>query len=160
MSYRFDKRSKKDFIKHIKECSIFEKELMQLYVDWLNLKSKIYSYSDSGIDNSGEFIEDDKKVTSKADFLLHKQGGRDRKIEIKHCKPERSVFHLKTSHVKRCIKEDVCIINWMNTDGPDRRFCILTPKVLAEKLKNGPHVKMWSKDVIRFFNKEYTWICI
>lgn len=160
MNYRFDNRSKDQFIKDIKECSIFEKELMQLYVDWLNKSKPIYTYSDHGVDNTGEFIEKDGDVNSKADYVLHTEGKRDRRIEVKHCKPERNVFHLKTSHVKRCIKDDVCIINWMNTDGPNRRFCILTPKVLAEKLESGPHVKMWSKPVIRFFNKDYTWINI
>lgn len=160
MNYRFDKRSEDEFKKHIKECSLFEHDLMKLYVDWLNTKKNIYTFSDHGIDNSGEFISDSKNVTSKADFTLHTKDKKDRRIEIKHCKPERSVFHLKTSHVRRCIKDNVCIVNWMNTDGPNRRFCILTPKILSEKLEKGPHVKMWMKDVIRFYNNEYEWFKI
>jgi hypothetical protein len=132
---------------------------MLRYVNWLNIKNPddVYSFEDNGIDNTGEFIANDKHLSSKPDFLLFKNGKRPRKIEVKHCKPECTRFHIKLSHVYRCIEEDVCIVNWMGVGGKNPRFCILTPKILSESLKR-PVVRMWQKDAIRFNCDEFDWV--
>lgn len=159
MSYRFDHRSEDEFIKDIKECSEFETRLMQLYVSWLNKKStKKYSFTHTGVDNTGEFIKNDKEVHSGADFLLDCGDGVSHKIEIKHCKPERSRFHLKLSHINKCIDDDICIVNWMGTDTPEIRFCILTPNDLRKLLGICKQVTMWSKECLRINNKDVEWM--
>lgn len=158
--YRKDNRTLSQFKKDIKESSLTERKLMNLYLDFLNSKvtdNNYYYYLDNGIDNSGEFISNDKKVTSDPDFLLCRQGNPNHKIEIKFCKPDTDRFHLKLGHIKRCIKEDVCIINWMGIETENRRFCILTPKELKYWLKNGYHTSMWSKPCIRIMNSKVTW---
>lgn len=156
--YRFDSRSEEEFKKHIKECSIFERDLMRRYVKYLNSKSTdVYEFEDNGIDNSGEFIGEDKDVDAKPDFVLLKNKSIRRKIEIKHCKPERTCFHIKLNHINRCIEEDVCIINWMGTDTNNARFCILTPDILRKSLETGYRCSMWSKPVIRFYCKDFVW---
>jgi hypothetical protein len=155
--YRFDNRSPEEFKKHIKECTKLERELMEKYVKWLNSSNKgNYTFIDNGVDNTGEFIVNDKHLSSKADFILYKNNGRPRKIEIKHCKPECTRFHIKLSHIYRCIKEDVCIVNWMGVGGKNPRFCVLTPKILEESLKRDT-VQMWQKETIRFYCSEFDW---
>lgn len=157
--YRFDVRSEDEFKKHIKACTLLEKELMQKYVNWLNKTNPdhVYSFKDNGIDNTGEFIKSDKKLSAEADFLLYKNNKRPRKIEVKHCKPECTRFHIKLSHIYKCIADDICIVNWMGVGGKTPRFCILTPKILEESLKR-PVVMMWQKETIRFYCTEFDWI--
>lgn len=160
--YRKDGRTLEQFKEDIKACTKTERDLMNLYLEYLNKSvtdGNYYYYLDNGVDNTGEFIEDNKKITSEADFLLCKIGKPNRKIEIKFCKPDRPVFHLKISHMKRCIKEDVCVVNWMSVDNISaRRFCILTPKKLEHFLNNGYHTKMWFKPCVRIKNAEIEWI--
>ena len=158
-NYRFDTRSEEEFKKHIKECTEFEQILMRAYVKWLNdtKGGDQYTFENHGVDNSGEFIEEDKAVTAQPDFVLLKNGKSPRKIEIKHCKPARTRFHLKLNHVKHCIKANVCVVNWMATDTEDPKFCILTPAVLTEALASKTPVKMWNKNCLRFENKECEW---
>lgn len=160
MNFRRGNRTKEEFAAHIEKCSITENMLMEIYVDWLNKQSSKdkYTYSHNGIANDGSFIENDKHITADADFVLYKNGGRPRKIEIKHCGPERSKFHIKVRHMKRCIKEDYAIINWMGTDSDNPRFCILTPKILEEKLANGKEVNFWQQPCHRWNNSEVKWV--
>lgn len=158
MNYRFDKRSPEEFAKAIKDCTLIERKLMEVYVNWLNsTKGEAYTFSDHGVDNSGEFIKDDNKVNTKADFLLHTKGKRDKKIEIKFCRPQLTRFHLKVKQVEKYIKEDVCIVNFMGIESEEPRFCILTPKVLEEALKNNKRVNMWGKLTIRFNCVDCKW---
>ena len=115
---------------------------MQRYVDWLNTKGKaVYTFEDKGVDNSGRYIADDAKVTCDPDFILFKNGKYKGFIEIKHCNPDLPQFHLKVPHVERCIKDDICIVNWMGVGTNAPRFCILTPAMLSELLAAGPVVK-------------------
>lgn len=162
MHPRRDFRTKHKFAKDIKECTLIENKLMSKYVDWLNTNSKIptpYYFEDHGIDNSGAYISDNKKVDTRADFLLKNLGRPSRKIEIKFCRKDMDVFHLKVSQIRKYIEADVCIVNFMGIDGPNPRFCILTPKMLKEALETGEKVffKAWGKDCIRFTNDTLKW---
>lgn len=159
MSYRFDTRTKEQFIEEIATRTAMEQVLMQRYVAWLNTQNKgLYTFVDNGIDNTGAFIEDDKKVKAVPDFVLYKNGTDPKRIEIKHCLPERAVFHLKTGHVNKCIKDDVCIVNWMGVDAENPRFCILTPEQLKLALTQCKHVKFWSKPCLQFKCNQQSWI--
>ena len=159
MSYRFDSRSEQQFKEDIRVSSVKETVLMQLYVRWLNQKypDRKYTYAHNGINNNGDYIPNNSDIDSSADFLLVSPKNSPRKIEIKHCNPERPRFHIKINHINRCIKEDVCIVNWMGVDTDNPKFCILTPAILKEALETGYRTKMWQKPVIRFFCKDYEW---
>jgi hypothetical protein len=162
MSYRFDTRSEEQFKKDIKESTQIERKLMEVYVAWLNSggghrPAGSYSFQDNGVDNSGEYIKDDKKVHTGADFILKTQGGRNKKVEIKFCRPEVSRFHLKVSQIKKYIENDVCIVNFMGIDSNQPRFCILTPAVMTKALRDNVPVKMWNKECIRFKNADMDW---
>lgn len=159
MSYRFDNRSKEQFIEDIAKRTATERSLMERYVVWLNASGNAkYTYIDNGIDNSGKFIENDGAVKADADFILYKNGSSPRRIEIKHCLPDRDIFHLKVPHVERCVKDDVCIVNWMGVSGEKPRFCILTPSDLKKALENGKRVIFWKKPCIRFECGQQKWI--
>lgn len=158
--YRRDSRSVDQFKKDIKECSHLERELMILYVTFLNEKAgeALYSFEDHGVDNSGEFIEDNSKITCKADFVLKTKGKRDKKIDIKFCRESHSRFHLKVNQLKKYLAEDVCIVNWMGIDTPDRAFCIITPKQIEQLLATEKPVRMWYKECLRLNCKDFKWI--
>jgi hypothetical protein len=157
--YRQDHRDDKTFAENIKKFTKSEFQLMQLYVAWLNKKGKaIYTFAHKGVDNSGALIKDDKKVTSEADYVLYKDGKRPRNIDIKQSSKDNASFHLKINHIKRSIKEDTAVVNWMDVEGPNRRFCIITPKMLTEALESKDEVIFWSKKCLRWGVDEVKWI--
>lgn len=157
-NYRFDKRTEQEFVNDIAEATSIEKGLMELYVDDLNRRQgNLYSYSNHGVDNSGNYIPDIKHVNSKADFILHKRGSRDRLIEIKFSKPTTSTFHLKVSQLESYIKQDCCIVMFMGVDSENCSYTILLPKNYRNYIDAGEKKRMWGKDCIRFKVKDFTW---
>lgn len=161
--YRLDSRTKEQFAEDIKAATLQERELMRYYVSWLNkTKGKgeiIYSFTDHGVDNSGEYLEPGTAHTA-ADFILHKKGGKDKKIEIKFCRPERPEFNFKVAQLEKYVRNDVCIINFMGVETPNRRFCIFTPATLKEALASGERKRFWHKDCIRFKTSGQKWFMV
>lgn len=146
MSRRFDNRTKKEFISDIKKGHHNELILMNAYVDWLN--SQImdgqyrYYFVDNGVDNTGEFIENDEDVDMRCDFVLKRQTKRDKKIEIKYCKKYYDKFHLKINQVLEYVQNDVCVINFIGVENNGiAKFCILPPDELHSWLKAGKQIK-------------------
>lgn len=158
--YRLDSRTKEQFTADIKAATLQEKELIKLYVGWLNASGKgEYSFTDHGVDNTGEYLEPGTAHAA-ADFILHKKGGRDKKIEIKFCRPERPEFNFKVAQLEKYVREDVCIINFMGVETQNRRFCIFTPASLKEALASGERKRMWHKDCIRFKTNQQKWFAV
>lgn len=162
MRNRYDVRTKEQFKDDIKKATATEAVLMAVYVDWLNtnLDADKYTFSDHGIDNTGEFIEDGKKVTHDADFILQRKGKRNKKIDIKFCREERTCSHLKVSQLDSYVQDDVCIVNFMGLNGTNPRFCIIPPKDIVEWLRVGERVKFfpWGGQLcIKLPNEEMTW---
>lgn len=153
---RKDNRTTKQFAKDIKECTKIERTLMTMYVDWLNSKvtdENKYTFVDNGVDNSGKYIAKDHKVTMDADFLLLRKGRPAYKIEIKFCRTENKNFHLKTSQLEYYIQNNVAVVNFMDVDGANPRFCILKPDDLAQWMEHGEKIefKPWGyKECVRF----------
>ena len=147
MTYRFDKRSPQKFKSDIKTCTLIERKLMQVYVDWLNAgggeHAGKYTFHDNGVDNSGEFIADNSKIHCGADFILKTAGGKDKKIEIKFCRKDLPEFHLKSKQIDRYIENDVCIINFMSVEANNPRFCIITPQTLTKWRAEKPSFKCY-----------------
>lgn len=163
MEYRKDNRSTEQFASDIQECSSIERRLMTMYVAYLNRHKKIkgeYTFSDNGVDNDGNLIEDDSKVHCAADFVLHNPERPDRKIDIKFSRNNNSTFHFKTNQMTQYIKEDVCIVNFMGVDTEKPKFSIFTPKDLEQALETGKKVyfKAWGgKECIKFKSSEQNW---
>lgn len=166
MKYRKDHRTKKQFIKDIKECTLIETELMDSYTKWLNSRNNgvNYTFIHNGVDNSGSFIPDCKNVTSDADFSLIRIRDTEilpeRKIEIKFSRKINEKFHIKTSQAKSYIKNDVCLVVFMDIENSEHKFTILTPKILKEKLETGPIVKYFpwgGKECIEIKREDVKW---
>ncbi len=162
MNYRKDNRTKNQFANDIIECTKIERELMCLYVDDLNKRKGglVYTFIDNGIDNSGKLIEKDREVTTKADFLLKKAKGKDRAIEIKFCRKDFKIFHLKTSQLKSYIKQDCCVVMFMGIDTENIRYTILTPLDMQAVLDGYPDVFFWGKKQKRLPIKDFNWFYV
>ena len=157
--YRRDARTEDEFKQDIKHCSLVEQKLMQKYVDYLNtLGTDKYTFENNGVDNTGEFIANDKHVSSEPDFILHKNGGRPIKVEIKHCNPHRYVFHLKVNHVTSCIMKKAYIINWMGIATTTPKFCVISPEQLEKSIQKKQPVVFWHKQCYKFNCEEFDWI--
>jgi len=163
LSYRFDHRTKEQFIKNIKECSLIEHQLMTIYVDWLNSNiddDNKFFFEDHGIDNTGAFIANSKNVDCRADFVLKRKGKKDKKIDIKFSKQHLDNFHLKVKHIQQYIYTDTCVVNFMGIDTPNPKFCILPPKDLNSWFICGKMIDYapWGyKPCIRFSVNDIIW---
>jgi len=159
LNYRKDNRTKNQFADDIIECTKIERELMNIYVDDLNKRkgAYIYTFVDNGIDNSGKLIENDKEITTSADFKLKKIKGRDRLIEIKFCRKDLNVFHLKTSQLKSYIRQDCCVVMFMGIDTENIRYTILKPSDMEAVLLGYKDVFFWGKKQKRLPIKDFNW---
>ena len=138
-NYRFDKRSKEEFVDDIKASTRTESVLLNLWLDYLERKDgtrPVFRYTGCGEDD-GEFLED-KKVTTHADYQVDGHG----LVEIKFSKkllPK--VFHLKEKQVESYLKQEanILMVNGAMTDDPV--FTIITHdalKGIAENCKVRP----------------------
>lgn len=128
---------------------------MEIYVDWLNDHGgKTYQFVDHGCGPDGTFLED-KRVNTKADFLLITDDQEPRKIEIKFSRKLSSQFHLKTSQMRSYIKNDVCVVVFSGISNKTgvARFCILTPSILQQELDKGKEILFWNKPCINWNSK-------
>jgi len=107
MNYRFDKRTKEEFEKDIKERTLLERSL---FIAWLDLVEKETGsrpeFTDTGCGKDGELLED-KDVNTNPDFHVDGYG----KVEVKFANPMiRKFFHLKINQVKSYVKKDATIL--------------------------------------------------
>lgn len=156
--FRFDSRTKEEFTKDIKESTDIEAKLMQLYVDDLNKRKGelLYTFSNNGCDNSGEYLTA-KKVSTKADFILHKKGSKDRLIEIKFSKPDVSSFHLKIHQLESYVKQDNAIVMFTSIDDDNIRYTVLLPRNYRDYIDKGERKRFWGKDCIRLKTNDFDW---
>lgn len=161
---RFDNRTKKEFANAIKECTDIEQTLIKVYVDWLNSNldpnQPQFTFSNNGIDNTGKFISHCKDVDCRPDFILHREGKPDRKIDIKFARKHSDQFHVKIQHIQEYLRTDTCIVNFMGIDQEDPKFCILTPQDIQFWFIYGKLVeyKPWGyKPCIRFKSEDIEW---
>lgn len=158
MKYRRDSRSEEQFAKDIEECSLLEQRLIKSYINDLSLrKGKTYSYKNNGVDNTGKLIEDDKKVTTAADFIIITPEGNEYAAEIKFSKPERSYWHLKISQLVSYEKQNCCVIMFMGIETNNCRYTIILPQDIPNILQTAYKTNLWYKPVVRLFNKDFTW---
>ena len=118
MNYRFDKRSKNQFKKDIKEASKTEEEILNLWLDILQKDGLTRpTYSNLAAGRDGGFLKD-ADVDSTADFVVEQFG----KIEVKFCNPFlKTRFHLKVGQLKSYVKQNatILIVNGWETDKPE-----------------------------------------
>jgi hypothetical protein len=123
-NYRFDNRTKKQFKQDIKDGHQKEADIaVRLCIYKKNQTGNWPILIPTGIDVSGNYIEDSKNINSTPDFKID-----DNYIEItradvscKYC------FHQKESKIISCIKNryNLAFIDGYNTE--NTRFIILNP---------------------------------
>jgi hypothetical protein len=127
-SYRFDKRSKKEFKKDIAETSKTEQKLFKLWLDYLERTTgeKIEaSFSGCG-KGRGEYLEADE-VNSNADYEVKGYG----LIEVKFSKPMLDkFFHLKVGQVDSYLKQEASILMVIGSSTSHPKFAIITPTTM------------------------------
>lgn len=102
MSYRFDSRSEEQFRSDIKSAHLKEMYIAIRLCLHEHHKTGVWPIiKPNGSDFSGEFIKEDRKITSKQDFWIG-----DKLVEITRADTECSrVFHQKINKVAKCIKD-------------------------------------------------------
>lgn len=156
--YRFDSRSKDQFAADISKCTQEERLLMTLYAAWSEKQTgRKTAFANLGVDNSGDFIEDIKKIGKEADFLLVQMDRPNRKIEIKFSRKSNNRFHIKEGQLKFYAENDTWLIVFNGIETDDMTFCVLSPKMMQEALITGYKCLFWSKKCIRFLNSQLKW---
>src|SRR5205085_10477008 len=90
---------------------------------------------DNGIDNTGEYIEDSREISSNADFIVN-----GRPLEIKHVKNKLFKFRLKMNPIDSYINQKariLLVLGW-ETDSPE--FTILNLEQIQHIAKYGKKV--------------------
>lgn len=159
-SYRRDNRSVKQFAKDIKESTAIESKLMAVYVsDLSSRRNGKYKIEDHGVDNTGKLLSD-KKVNTKADFVLITPEGKRHKIEIKFSRPHCDVFHLKAGHLISYIKQDCCIVMFMGIESKNPCYCIIRPKEMQKILDTAKYISLWGKQQVQLPIGNFEWYSV
>ena len=144
--YRFDSRSKDEFMSDIKRSTAIERWLVELYVEEKQKQGNNISYINNGVDNTGEFVE---RATSAADYKFT-INGESRLIEVKTSpigNNTKSTF--KVSSLKANIKDGVYLLVFYNiatrsnnfkqdTDLSKVEFIIVSPYIQRQLLDTYP----------------------
>jgi hypothetical protein len=126
MNYRFDKRSKEEFIQDIKQTINIEDEIFH---KWINIIGQP-KYKKNGCGKNGEFLPD-KKVSTAADYEVENYG----RIEVKFSRKNlKTHFHLKVGQVKSYLKQNASIL-MINDYNGDPTYVLINPTIL-EKISN------------------------
>lgn len=161
MKYRKDKRTVKKFASDILECSKIENSLMAAYVaDIMVRKGAKYEFRPSNEQANGELIENDKRVTTEADFILKCPDGSEKLIEIKFCRKPNKIFRLKESQLHSYIRQDCCVVVFMGTDTATPKYTIIRPSDMTTILNNCKTEIFWSKKVKRIPCGDLEWFSI
>lgn len=168
--YRRDGRSDEEFKKQIKERTIKEKFLVDIFANECKHRGWTVTYRDNGVDNSGEFQE---KATTDADYLISINGNEEL-YEIKNS-PVKHKCTFKVHNLKQYVKQkanillfyatgninsDYSKINYENT-----RWAIIKPEKIQLMLDLNDHynermfgnklcVKILEQDYPTYFESE------
>lgn len=121
--FRYDFRSKDDFIRDIKRSTLIERWLLDLYINHMRSHNIIITYENTGTDNSGEYTN---KATYAPDYNLTFTTGRaiyNVLTEIKTSpigNDKRSTF--KTASLEATIKNQVSLLIFYNIATKSENF--------------------------------------
>lgn len=133
-AYRFDRRSKRQFKKDIKEAHGIEDAIMQA---WLKLVGNPKSRA-IGCGPDGEFLEH-ADVNTDADFDVDGYG----LIEVKFSKPKlRKQFHLKVRQVESYLDQDASILMVDGWETEDPTY-VLIPAALLRSMIDHLEIVSW-----------------
>lgn len=149
--YRFDTRSKEQFVQEIKDGNRTERKLLER---WL-LTVGNPKYEDTGCGNDGEFL-DIEDVNMEPDFKVEGVGF----VEVKFCRPTPNNFHLKVSQVKRYIEQGAQLLMVLGAGKEHPKYHLITVDDLEYLLEACDHVvcrSFGNKKAIRVPSEWITW---
>jgi len=158
---RRDVRTVRQFKQDIKEGTLREKMLMELWIKEMKYRGHKISYSDYGIDNSGKFVE---VSDSRPDFEV-KINGHKELIEVKS-NPFDHKQTFKIWDLKTYIEHSASIVLFFGIghdkkkiDKNTTRWGLIRPKEMEYMLLSKPVQKgdaKWGyKEVVIIYPKEY-----
>ena len=136
-SYRMDGRSEDEFIRDIQKGNERERLAMCLFEKYLRRELSFDgTIVENGVDMSGEFIQDDKKVTAEADYLVN-----GLPLEVKTSKNHTTRIYLKVSQVDSYIKQGASLLYVNGIDEIQPAFTFFSLEDLKEIKENGPKLR-------------------
>lgn len=160
MKYRQDCRTKDEFAKDIKKCSEMEKTLISAYVsDIMSKTDQKYTWRASNSLAEGDLVENDKHVTTEADFIVIQPDGCEKGVEIKFSRKNSDVFRLKISQIKSYIKQGCDVITFMGTDTANPKYTVMTTSDLQTILETIPteYFHPWKKEIKKIKSQDCLW---
>lgn len=119
-NYRMDGRSKEQFIQDIKKGNDRERLAIKLFTGFLRRDfGSTIIVEENGVDMSGDFIEDDNKVTAEADYKVNGE-----LMEVKTSSGHSKDIYLKVRQIDSYIKQGASLlyVNGINREVPAFTF--------------------------------------
>ncbi|MGG3561615.1 hypothetical protein ABES03_08425 [Neobacillus rhizosphaerae] len=129
-AYRFDVRTKEQFIVDIEKGNARERLAIILFKNFL--KNQFGFYGDivpNGCDMSGDFINDISKVNSGADYLV---GENKLPLEVKTSTGHNTTIYLKVNQVDSYIRQGASVLYVNGIERPVSAFTFWTFEDLKE----------------------------
>lgn len=130
-NYRFDRRSKEEFKRDIKEGNMLEKQLLER---WLRRVGNP-KYRETGCGNDGEFLEA-SQVSLAADFWVEGYGS----VEVKFAKPLASTFHLKVDQIASYLRNNASVLMVIGVNTITPKYYLMSQDDLLYITENAPCV--------------------
>jgi hypothetical protein len=121
-NYRMDSRTKEQFIQDIKVGNERERLAVTLFKNYLRREFGFTGdIKENGVDMTGDFIEDDKKVTTGADYVV---GVAELPMEVKTSTGHNVDIYLKVKQIDAYIRQGASIlyVNGIERDIPAFTF--------------------------------------
>jgi len=121
MDQRFDRRSKEQFKKDIKDSTREQSVILRSWLFSINSAALVFDY---GSDNSGEYISDAHQVNSDPDYCIEGHGLVEVQYSNTWCK---KYFHIKRGKILTCVSQDakILMVNGWQQDNPV--WTVITP---------------------------------
>ena len=115
--YRFDNRSKEQFVKEIRDGNRIERMLLERWLKTIGDPA----YRDTGCDNDGEFLEIED-VNADPDFDVDGVGS----VEVKFCRPIPAEFHLKISQVQQYVERGAQLLMVLGAGKQNPKYSLIS----------------------------------
>jgi hypothetical protein len=129
-NYRMDNRTKEQFIDDIRKGTERERLAITLFKHYVRREfSFTGDIKENGVDMTGDFIEEDGKVTTGADYSI---GKNELPLEVKTSVGHNSVIYLKSRQIDAYIKQGASILYVNGIEGDVPAFTLWTVEDLKQ----------------------------
>lgn len=127
-SYRMDSRSQEQFIRDIKVGNERERQAIKLFKTYMERELKIViDVVENGCDMSGDFIADERKVSTGADYTVNGLA-----LEVKTSVGHNVDIYLKVQQIDAYIRQGASILYVNGFERPSPAFTLWTLEDLKQ----------------------------